>query len=536
MKKVIFTITFSLICCIQIFSQKTVIQDYRYNVYFDTNKDLLTPHAKLKLEKRLASLIQKDIVSIEIIGHTDIEGSLDFNMDLSKRRAQTVQQFIEKNGMERFPISTSFQGETSPSINENSETAKAANRRVEIWWMVREIMPVDEGTIISSKVCGNSLFHKPTEEKEIITPLTDYQKFHRQIDKTAQNFKIDNNKGGILEAKEGTIIHFYPNSFCDCKNKKNINGDVAIELKEYYELGDFLQAGLNTRNNDKTLQSAGTIHILASANDKEVCLKKGQDYEILFPKNRMNKENYKDIQLFAGNIDDNGEVNWGVMKRNSLLNKDAVTRNNRTRACINCGVEKEKFFGRVADFFVKNWAWRGYKYWRSPAGQEVAKKNREKFRTEQLLRDELANNFDGTFSELTQKLKKAGINSAEYVFNYYITSANQLNYINCDRFLNLPKKKLHTVNLAFQGHENISSKLIISYYKSIAKGMSHNDGYYFPNLPKGKKAQIILYDYSGKSPKLAKLDIVIGKAINTADIVFKEYNMKDFKEQLMALN
>ncbi|MGK0387861.1 MAG: hypothetical protein ACI94Y_000588 [Maribacter sp.] len=147
----------------------------------------------------------------------------------------------------------------------------------------------------------------------------------------------------------------------------------------------------------------------------------------------------------------------------------------------------------------------------------------------------MLDNFNGTFSELAQELKKIGINSTEYIFNYYITSANQLNYINCDRFLNIPKRKRHSVNLAFQGHEKISSKLIIRPYNSIVRGMPTAKGYYFPNLPKGEKAQIILYDYSEKSPKLAKLNIVIGEAIDTEKLVLKEYSLDNFK-QLMAVN
>jgi hypothetical protein len=550
MKKSTLTISFCLLLCMQVFSQKTVIQDYRYTIHFDTNQDQLTPHAKLKLEKRLANFIQKDIISIEIIGHTDTEGSLDFNMGLSQRRAKTVEQFIQKNEMNRFPISTSFQGETIPNINENSATAKAANRRVEIWWMIREIIPAEEVTIISSVTTYKKIIPDATLPKEVIIPLTDYQKFHQQIDKNAQQFNIDNNTGGILKANEGTIIHFYPNSFCDCKSKENLNGNINISLKEYYSLRDFLQAGLSTQANDKTLQSAGSIHISASVNDKEVCLNDRQDYEILFPKNKINKENYADMQLFQGNLDENGEVNWGVMKRNSLLNKNAIRFANQGYSDSNCinnrtgGDDSDcrgkiSFSKRMNMFFKDKNQWKTYRYWRSTEGRKITRQERERYAQELMIRENnrrsIIKNFDGTFSELAQALKKMGINSEEYIFNHYITSANQLNYVNCDRFLYLPKEKLFTVNLAFQEHKNISSKLILRPYNSIARGTPTAKGYYFSNLPKGEKAQIILYDYSGKSPKLAKMNIVIGEAIDTEKLVLKEYSLNDFKE-LMAVN
>lgn len=536
MKKITFITLSYLLICMQLFSQKTVIQDYRYTVYFDTNQDQLTPDAKLNLEQRLADFVQKDIVSIEIVGHTDIEGSLDFNLDLSKRRAEAVQRFIQKNGMEVFPTTTSFLGETSPQISDNSPSAKAANRRVEIWWMVKEVMPPQEGDILSSVTTYEKII-PDVKSEETNAPLSDYQKFHQQMDKESQYFNVNNAKGGILEAKEGTIIHFYPNSFCNCKNKENINGNIKIVLREYYQLGDFLKAGLNTRSNNNTLQSAGTIHISAFANDEKVCLKKGQDYEILFPKYKMNQKVYDDMQLFVGNIEEDGEINWGVMRRNSLLNRSAVmsSRNTNNR-CYPHDRSKMKFFKRTKIFFSNHFSWKTYKFWRSEDGKKLAEKNLEECQEELKRQKKLVADFNGSFSELVKELKKTGLNSEEYIFNYYITSANQLNYINCDRFLRRPKEKLHTVNLTFKGHEKISPKLIIRPYNSIAQGTPYADGYHFPNLPKGEKAQIILYDYSGKSPRLAKLDIVIGKTIHTKDIVFQEYNLEDFKRQLVALN
>jgi hypothetical protein len=149
--------------------------------------------------------------------------------------------------MDRFPTTTSFQGETSPNIHEMSIANKAANRPVEIWWIVRKIIPEKERTVISSVTTYEKIIPDIILPKKVIIPLTDCQKFHQQIDKNVQQFNIDNNKSGILEANEGTIIHFYPNSFCDCKSKENLNDNINISLKEYYSLGYFLQAGLSTQ-------------------------------------------------------------------------------------------------------------------------------------------------------------------------------------------------------------------------------------------------------------------------------------------------
>lgn len=73
----------------------------------------------------------KDI-HVEIQGHTDQDGSLDFNLILSEKRALTVKQYLIKNGINPKRLSTKGFGKSIPIIeNEVDEKAKARNRRIE---------------------------------------------------------------------------------------------------------------------------------------------------------------------------------------------------------------------------------------------------------------------------------------------------------------------------------------------------------------------------------------------------------------------
>ena len=69
----------------------------------------------------------------EIIGHTDTSGTKEYNLILSKLRANSVKQFLLKKGLSAFNISTFYYGETKPKIKTNDGVKELQNRRVEIY-------------------------------------------------------------------------------------------------------------------------------------------------------------------------------------------------------------------------------------------------------------------------------------------------------------------------------------------------------------------------------------------------------------------
>lgn len=67
-----------------------------------------------------------------LVGHTDDTGSSSLNADLSERRAKAVAQYLERRGIPREQIYYQGGGEVYPVADNNSETGRAENRRVEI--------------------------------------------------------------------------------------------------------------------------------------------------------------------------------------------------------------------------------------------------------------------------------------------------------------------------------------------------------------------------------------------------------------------
>jgi OOP family OmpA-OmpF porin len=70
-------------------------------------------------------------VRIEIAGHTDNDGGLERNQELSEQRAQSVADFLARAGVAQQHMHTIGYGETHPMVPNTSARNKARNRRIE---------------------------------------------------------------------------------------------------------------------------------------------------------------------------------------------------------------------------------------------------------------------------------------------------------------------------------------------------------------------------------------------------------------------
>jgi outer membrane protein OmpA-like peptidoglycan-associated protein len=103
-----------------------------YGINFSVNQDVLQPGAE-KIIVEIAKLMKSySQLKLEIQGHTDNTGSADHNLDLSKRRAQTVKSFLLLYGIESASMVAKGYGASKPIATNDTEDGRAANRRVEL--------------------------------------------------------------------------------------------------------------------------------------------------------------------------------------------------------------------------------------------------------------------------------------------------------------------------------------------------------------------------------------------------------------------
>lgn len=101
------------------------------NIYFEFDKDELMPRSFVELNKLLKILRDHPRMVIEISGHTDGLGNDNYNLDLSRRRANSVMQFLLENKIPSARLRSRGEGEAKPVATNATDEGRAQNRRVE---------------------------------------------------------------------------------------------------------------------------------------------------------------------------------------------------------------------------------------------------------------------------------------------------------------------------------------------------------------------------------------------------------------------
>ena len=101
-------------------------------ITFATDSAVLSISAQRDLAALASNLLKYPNSNIVVTGHTDSTGTLAHNMDLSKRRAQSVAAVLTANGVPASRIVTTGVGPTQPVASNATEQGRAANRRVEV--------------------------------------------------------------------------------------------------------------------------------------------------------------------------------------------------------------------------------------------------------------------------------------------------------------------------------------------------------------------------------------------------------------------
>lgn len=99
-------------------------------VNFDYGKSSIKSESYDYLDK-LAQTIIRTNASIKVKGHTDNIGSDEFNMNLSKERAQAVVDYLVGKGVKRSKLSYEYYGSSAPLMSNETEEGRTMNRRVE---------------------------------------------------------------------------------------------------------------------------------------------------------------------------------------------------------------------------------------------------------------------------------------------------------------------------------------------------------------------------------------------------------------------
>lgn len=105
--------------------------EIRKNVIFSRSSNALVDTAPPTLDKVVEAMDRYQRPVVEVGGHTDSRGSDSYNLELSKRRADAVVEYLIEGGMDASRLNGVGFGEEDPVSEEETDEAYQLNRRVE---------------------------------------------------------------------------------------------------------------------------------------------------------------------------------------------------------------------------------------------------------------------------------------------------------------------------------------------------------------------------------------------------------------------
>ncbi len=102
-----------------------------HNILFDVNSDQLRPESLNVIKEIADALTAQPALNVRIEGHTDSTGDAARNLDLSKRRAESVKSALVALGITAGRLTVDGFGQTKPMAPNDTPQSRAENRRVE---------------------------------------------------------------------------------------------------------------------------------------------------------------------------------------------------------------------------------------------------------------------------------------------------------------------------------------------------------------------------------------------------------------------
>jgi len=143
------------------------------NIYYDFDSANIRVDAAKELDKLVTILVDNPPIKIELSSHTDSRGEPSYNLDLSKRRAESAVAYIISQGIDPTRIKAKGYGESRLIIKDaDTEEEHETNRRTEF-----KVTEYDKEIARQIREAEDALFKRNTLEVEIViekeTPVKD---------------------------------------------------------------------------------------------------------------------------------------------------------------------------------------------------------------------------------------------------------------------------------------------------------------------------------------------------------------------------
>lgn len=129
-------------------------------INFELDKAVIPDVNKAFLDRAAKIMAEVPDMNLMIVGHTDMQGTSEYNMALSRERAESVKEYLVSQGIDESKLSTKGMGETEPVADNSTEQGRFRNRRIE--FMVNdETVNANNDTGITNSALGTNTTMDP---------------------------------------------------------------------------------------------------------------------------------------------------------------------------------------------------------------------------------------------------------------------------------------------------------------------------------------------------------------------------------------
>jgi type IX secretion system PorP/SprF family membrane protein len=252
--------------------EKNIIYKALEDLKFDFDKADLNYSSYPTLTDITLLLLKNPKMFLHITGYSSSEGSSDYNLGLSARRAKAVQKFFTGRGVKKSRLVLDYLGEESPLNNNESENEKAENRRVE-FSLEYHIYDIQEADMLRADyknlLKDNNLDYSFLKTDKSVMSKEDFY-FKKSIKKVSENNVVEEkiNETGLINSND---------------QENEIEEEIEVKETAILELEDLLNT-LNTIDSNPDLEKyILVIAVLSSKQNAESYVSKNSSasYEFI---------------------------------------------------------------------------------------------------------------------------------------------------------------------------------------------------------------------------------------------------------------
>ena len=110
---------------------RKITEELKELLFYPSDIDTINTSAYPRLDSLISFLHRYPNWEVLVVGYTDSDSTIAYNVDLSRRRASKVRDYLKLKGVQN-KITIQFKGETSPFAPNINSSNKQLNRRSEV--------------------------------------------------------------------------------------------------------------------------------------------------------------------------------------------------------------------------------------------------------------------------------------------------------------------------------------------------------------------------------------------------------------------